>query len=90
MKRVERGIQNKGNKFWIQKRIDGKQRWAPPFDTLEEAREAHQAYLEEQAEAKAAARADARANAPVNPNREATLPNTAGIWPKSATSSSTS
>ena len=68
--RVERGIYKDGNKFYIVKTIDGKQRkfW---FNTLEEAREAHQAYLEERAEAKAAARAAARANAPVNPDREA-------------------
>ena len=67
---VERGIYKDGNKFWIRKRIDGKQRKFS-FDTLEEAREAHQASLEERAEANADARADARANAPVNPDRKA-------------------
>ena len=61
---VERGIYKHCNKFYIKKTIDGKQSWLS-FDTLEEAREARQAYLEE--------RADARANAPVNPDREANV-----------------
>ena len=69
---VERGVVKQYNKFYIQKTIDGKQRKVP-FDTLEEARDAHQAYLEDRAEADAAARANARANAPVNPNREANI-----------------
>ena len=69
---VERGIWKGGNKFRIHRTIDGKQCW-DWFDTLEEAREARQAYLEERAEAKADARAAARANAPVNPDREANI-----------------